>query len=76
MMPWELLSQRDIGLLFVVNFTVGAAMFAVMYFMDIYFALVLGHDPEKAGVTLLFFLPGLGGEFLSLSVVFPLLGTD
>lgn len=70
MMPWELLSQRDIGLLFVVNFTVGAAIFAVMYFMDIYFALVLGHDPEKAGLTLLFFLPGLGGEFLFLLFYF------
>lgn len=62
MMPWELLSQRDIGLLFFVNFGVGMAMFAVMYFMDLYFALVEGNSPSKAGVALLFFLPGLGGE--------------
>jgi MFS family permease len=61
MMPWELLSQRDIGLLFFINFAVGMAMFAVLYFMDIYFALVKGNSASKAGITLLFFLPGLGG---------------
>jgi MFS family permease len=61
MMPWELLSQRDIGLLFIVNLAMGMAMFAVLYFMDIYFALVKGNSPSKAGLTLLFFLPGLGG---------------
>lgn len=40
MMPWELLSHRGIGLLFLINFSLGMAMFAVMYFMDLYFALV------------------------------------
>jgi len=61
MIPWEVLSQRDIGLLFIINFAVGMAMFAVMYFMDLYFALVLGNSPSKAGIALLYFLPGLGG---------------
>ncbi|KAK3998011.1 major facilitator superfamily domain-containing protein [Cladorrhinum sp. PSN332] len=60
MMPWELLTTRDVGLLFYINCTVGAAMFAVMYFMDLYFTLVMGHDAGKAGVALLYFLPGLG----------------
>ena len=62
MMSWDLLSQRDIGLLFVINLTVGMAVFAVMYFMDLYFALVKGQSSGSAGVGLLFHLPGLGGE--------------
>ncbi|KAK4235818.1 major facilitator superfamily domain-containing protein [Achaetomium macrosporum] len=60
MMPWQLLMQRDIGLLLVVNFANGAAMFAVMYFMDLYFTLVQGHEASKAGISLLYYLPGLG----------------
>ena len=61
MMPWELLSQRDIGLLFIINFALGAALFAVMYFMTLYFALVEGRSSSKAGIALLYVLPGLGG---------------
>ncbi|KAH8780090.1 major facilitator superfamily domain-containing protein [Diaporthe sp. PMI_573] len=60
MMPWELLSKRDICLLFFVNFDLGVAMFAVMYFMDLYFALVEGHSSSEAGLALLYYLPGLG----------------
>lgn len=62
MMPWELLAKRDISLLFFVNFDLGVCMFAVMYFMDLYFALVEGHSSSEAGLALLYFLPGLGGE--------------
>lgn len=62
MMPWELLAKRDISLLFFVNFDLGVSMFAVMYFMDLYFALVEGHSSSEAGVALLYYLPGLGGE--------------
>lgn len=61
MMPWELLKQRDIGLLFLINFSIGISMFAVMYFMDLYFALVQGKSSSNAGLALLYFLPGLGG---------------
>ncbi len=61
MMPWKLISQRDIGLIFAINFGVGMAMFAVMYFLDLYFAVVQGNSPSKAGIALLYFLPGLGG---------------
>jgi MFS family permease len=62
MVPWELLSQRDIGLLFLVNFSIGVSMFAVMYFMDLYFALVEKRSSSNAGISLLYFLPGLAGE--------------
>ncbi|KAK0710480.1 major facilitator superfamily domain-containing protein [Apiosordaria backusii] len=60
MMPWELLAQKDIGLLLFINSTVGAAMYSVMYFMDIYFVEVKGHDSSDAGLALLYFLPGMG----------------
>lgn len=63
MMPWELLAQRDIGLLFFINFAMGMSMFAVMYFMDLYFALVEGKPSGQAGLALLYYLPGLGGTF-------------
>ena len=62
MMTWELLSQRDIGVLFYVNFCMGMGMFAVMYFMDLYFTLVEQKDSSDAGLALLYFLPGLGGK--------------
>ena len=61
MMPWKLLSQRDIGLLFFINFVIGMATFAVMYFIDLYFALVEGRSSSEAGTALLYYLPGLGG---------------
>ncbi|KAL2128679.1 hypothetical protein VTI74DRAFT_8838 [Chaetomium olivicolor] len=60
MMPWQLLVKRDIGLLMSISFANGAAMFAVMYFMDLYFTLVQGHSASSAGIALLYFLPGLG----------------
>ncbi|KAL2020298.1 hypothetical protein VTK56DRAFT_8526 [Thermocarpiscus australiensis] len=60
MMPWQLLVQRDIGLLFFISFANGVSMFSVMYFMDLYFTLVMGHSASSAGVALLYFLPGLG----------------
>lgn len=63
MIPWELLTQRDVGILFILNFAVGMAMFSVLYFMDIYFSLVRGNSPSKAALSLLFYLPGLGGMF-------------
>ncbi|KAJ5942963.1 Major facilitator superfamily domain general substrate transporter [Penicillium verrucosum] len=67
MVPWELLRQRDIGLLFLINFSIGIAMFAVMYFMDIYFTLVQGRSSSDAGIALLYFLPGLGaGLFMAM----------
>ncbi|SPO06506.1 related to putative multidrug transporter [Cephalotrichum gorgonifer] len=60
MIPWDLLVQRDIGLIFLINFASGMAMFAIMYYMDLYFTFVLGHSSSEAGISLLYFLPGLG----------------
>lgn len=65
MMPWRLLTHKDVGLLLGVNFASGAAMFAIIYFMDLYFTLVKGHSSSEAGISLLYYLPGLGGKFES-----------
>jgi MFS family permease len=62
MIPWELISQRDMGLLFIINFVVGMCMFSIMYFMDLYFALVEHKSSSQSGLALLYYLPGLGGK--------------
>ncbi|KAL2675062.1 hypothetical protein Neosp_011242 [[Neocosmospora] mangrovei] len=60
MIPWDLLSNRDIGLLFYCECATGMGMYAVLYFCNIYFIAVRGYEPDKAGVQLLYFVPGLG----------------
>lgn len=62
MMPWVLFEEKDIGILFIVNFCYGMCMYAVMYFMDYYFQYVQGQSASNAGTALLYFLPGLGGK--------------
>ncbi|KAF7537544.1 hypothetical protein G7Z17_g12829 [Cylindrodendrum hubeiense] len=59
MIPWVLLSNRDILLLFYCECATGMGMYAVLYFCNIYFIAVRGYDSDKAGVQLLYFLPGL-----------------
>ncbi|KAJ5681424.1 uncharacterized protein N7477_001364 [Penicillium maclennaniae] len=67
MIPWELLQERDIGLLFLINFSIGVGMFAIMYFMDLYFALVEGKSSGHSGLALLYFLPGLAaGAYMAM----------
>ncbi|KAM0278709.1 hypothetical protein ACHAQH_005002 [Verticillium albo-atrum] len=60
MIPWEVLVNRDIGLLFYTSFATGMAMYSVMYFCNFYFTMVKQFDADKAGVQLLYFIPGLG----------------
>jgi MFS family permease len=71
MMPWEILSQRDNCLIFLINFTAGMAMFAAMYFMDLYFTQVEGKSNSDAGIGLLYYMPGLLGKHLFHQLVFP-----
>ncbi|EPS26760.1 hypothetical protein PDE_01699 [Penicillium oxalicum 114-2] len=67
MVPWDLLIQKDMGLLFLVNVSIGISMFAVMYFMNLYFALVEKRSSSSAGVSLLYFLPGLAaGAYMAM----------
>lgn len=37
MFPWDFLTQRNIGLLFYINFATGMAIYAVYYFVSLYF---------------------------------------
>ena len=39
MVSWKLLITKDTGLLFYINFATGAAMYAVLYFCNLYFTL-------------------------------------
>lgn len=63
MMPWVLFKEKDISILFLVNFCYGMCMYAIMYFMDYYLQYVQGQSASKAGTALLYFLPGFGGEY-------------
>lgn len=70
MVPWELMADKDMAVLFLVNFCYGMCMYAIMYFMDYYFQFVQGQSASEAGTALLYFLPGLGGElFLQLRLL-------
>lgn len=40
-------------------------MFATFYFVDLYFTIVKEFDSGDAGVSLIFYTPGLGGECAS-----------
>lgn len=71
MIPWELLQQKNVTLVFFINFASGMAMFSVMYFMDLYFALVLKATPGEAGKYLLYYLPGLAGKSRPNCAAFP-----
>ncbi|KAK2616999.1 hypothetical protein QQS21_000088 [Conoideocrella luteorostrata] len=68
MMPWELLSQRDNCLVFCINFGGGMAMFAVMYFSNLYFTLVQRKSPSDAGLALLYYMPGVAARRIEAGV--------
>ncbi|KAI3555350.1 major facilitator superfamily transporter [Colletotrichum abscissum] len=59
MIPWELVRNRDIGLLFYTSFATGMAMYSVLYFCNIYFTMVKLWSADQSGVQLLYFTPGL-----------------
>jgi MFS family permease len=82
MIPIRLLFTRNAGLLIYINLVTGMAMYAVFYFVDLYFALVQNYGSGKSGTNLLYYLPGLaGGAYLAvfacnkwpLQTFFPLL---
>ncbi|TLS25964.1 hypothetical protein PpBr36_07455 [Pyricularia pennisetigena] len=67
MLPWDILKNKDVGLLCFINFATGAAMYSVLYFCSIYFTMVKLYDSGHAGVQLLYYTPGLGvGVYLSM----------
>ncbi|KAG4430010.1 hypothetical protein IFR05_014505 [Cadophora sp. M221] len=61
MIPIKLLLRRNVGLLIYINFVTGMAMYAVFYFVSLYFTLVRGFSAGKSGTSLIYYMPGLGG---------------
>ncbi|TGJ70560.1 hypothetical protein EYR41_002594 [Orbilia oligospora] len=69
MLPWTLLKKRDIGVLSFLNFTTGMALFSAFYFVSVYFTIVEGYPPWRAGVQLLYYTPGLGvGSYMAMFI--------
>jgi hypothetical protein len=67
MIPMKLLWTRNGGILTYINFITGMAMYAVFYFAGLYFSIVRGFASAKAGTSLIYYLPGLGGELVSFT---------
>ncbi|CUS13901.1 unnamed protein product [Tuber aestivum] len=60
MIPVHLFYEKDIVILAFLNFVEGAALFAMFYFISVYFTIVEQDSASKAGLQLLFYLPGIG----------------
>lgn len=60
MIPWTLLSTKDMGLLFYIECGTGISMFSVLYFCNTFFVRVKDYEADKAGLQLLCFVPGIG----------------
>ncbi|EWC44389.1 hypothetical protein DRE_01215 [Drechslerella stenobrocha 248] len=69
MLPWKILKKRDIGVLSYLNFTTGMALFSAFYFVSVYFTVVEGYEPWRAGIQLLYYTPGLGvGVYMAMFI--------
>ncbi|PGH14237.1 hypothetical protein AJ79_03212 [Helicocarpus griseus UAMH5409] len=67
MIPFPLFKKKDISLLAILEFATGAAMYSVFYFIGIYFTLVEAYPSGKAGIQLLYYIPGIGvGVYLAM----------
>ncbi|EPE32231.1 MFS general substrate transporter [Glarea lozoyensis ATCC 20868] len=78
MIPFHLLTKRNAWILLYINLITGMCMYAVFYFVSIYFTLVQSFAPGKSGTSLTYYLPGLaGGAYLAILLTtqtfFPLL---
>ncbi|KAL5333817.1 major facilitator superfamily domain-containing protein [Aspergillus crustosus] len=67
MLPYSMFKRRDTLLLAILQFAAGAAMYSVFYYVGVYFTLVEGYPASRAGVQLLYYIPGLGaGVYLAI----------
>ncbi|KMK57252.1 MFS multidrug transporter [Aspergillus fumigatus Z5] len=73
MLPYSMFARRDTIWLAVLEFSSGAgtdagiaAMYSVFYFIGIYFTLVEAYPASRAGINLLYYIPGLGAGFALL----------
>ncbi|KAL4783760.1 major facilitator superfamily domain-containing protein [Aspergillus varians] len=67
MLPYSMFKRLDTLWLVILQFSAGAAMYSVFYYIGIYFTLVEEYPASKAGVQLLYYIPGLGaGVYLAI----------
>ncbi|KAM0513459.1 hypothetical protein ACHAPE_007721 [Trichoderma viride] len=64
MLPLDLFSRKDTIVIAVIQLSAGAAMYAVFYFVGIYFTLVEGNPASQAGIQLLYYIPGISAMFM------------
>ncbi|RPA91074.1 MFS general substrate transporter [Choiromyces venosus 120613-1] len=60
MIPVHLFYEKDIVILAFLKFACGATLYAMFYFISVYFAIVEQFSASKAGLQLLLYLPGIG----------------
>ncbi|KAL4936877.1 hypothetical protein BDV06DRAFT_227461 [Aspergillus oleicola] len=67
MIPYTMFKKLDTLWLAILQFSAGTAMYSVFYYIGIYFTLVEEYPASKAGVQLLYYIPGLGaGVYLAI----------
>jgi MFS family permease len=77
MVPFRLICTRNAGILMYINFITGMCMYAVFYFVGVYFSIVQNFAPGKSGTSLIYYLPGLAGKPRYQSLIpIPLLTYD
>jgi hypothetical protein len=58
--PYQLFHEKDVTLVCIISAATGAALYACFYFAGVYFTVVENYDAGKAGLQLLFYVPGIG----------------
>jgi hypothetical protein len=58
--PYQLFHEKDVTLVCIISAATGAALYASFYFTGVYFTMVENFDAGKAGLQLLFYVPGIG----------------
>ncbi|KAL5044313.1 hypothetical protein BDW71DRAFT_186362 [Aspergillus fruticulosus] len=67
MLPYSMFKKLDTLRLAILQLAAGAAMYSVFYYVGIYFTVVEAYSASKAGVQLLYYIPGLGaGVYLAV----------
>ncbi|KAL3461957.1 major facilitator superfamily domain-containing protein [Aspergillus heterothallicus] len=67
MLPYSMFTRLDTLWLAILQFAAGAAMYSVFYYVGVYFTLVEEYPASRAGVQLLYYIPGLGaGVYLAM----------
>ncbi|KAH7093229.1 major facilitator superfamily domain-containing protein [Paraphoma chrysanthemicola] len=58
--PYQLFHEKDVSLVCIISAATGAALYASFYFAGVYFTMVENYNAGKAGLQLLFYVPGIG----------------